>query len=57
MRLIDRPSPNHGPRRDGAPVDMLLLHYTDMATAEHALDRLCDPNSQVSAHYLSLIHI
>ena len=52
MRLIDRPSPNHGPRRDGAPVDMLLLHYTDMATAEHALDRLCDPNSQVSAHYL-----
>jgi len=52
LRPIDRASPNHGPRRDGAPIDMLLLHYTDMATAELALDRLCDPTAQVSAHYL-----
>jgi N-acetylmuramoyl-L-alanine amidase len=31
---------------------MLVLHYTGMATAAEALDRLCDPAAQVSAHYL-----
>ena len=25
---VERPSPNHGPRRPGAPIDMLVLHYT-----------------------------
>ena len=47
-----RPSPNHGPRRGKAPVDILLLHYTGMPTAAAALDRLCDPAAEVSAHYL-----
>ena len=50
MELRERPSPNHGPR-SGA-IDMLVLHYTGMASAEAALDRLCDPAAQVSAHYL-----
>src|SRR3546814_3093121 len=27
--ILDRRSPNHGPRPDGVPVDILLLHYTD----------------------------
>ena len=31
---------------------MLVLHYTGMASAEAALDRLCDPAAKVSAHYL-----
>ena len=31
---------------------MLVLHYTGMATAAAALDRLCDPEARVSAHYL-----
>ena len=31
---------------------MLVLHYTGMATAAAALDRLCDPSARVSAHYL-----
>ena len=31
--------------------DMLVLHYTGMRTAAEALDRLCDPAAQVSAHY------
>jgi N-acetylmuramoyl-L-alanine amidase len=48
--IRERPSPNHGPRR--APIDMLILHYTGMATAQAALDRLCDASSEVSAHYL-----
>jgi N-acetylmuramoyl-L-alanine amidase len=31
---------------------MLIIHYTGMKTAQAALDRLCDPASEVSAHYL-----
>nr|WP_040610879.1 N-acetylmuramoyl-L-alanine amidase [Oceaniovalibus guishaninsula] len=31
---------------------MIVLHYTAMASAEAALDRLCDPVAQVSAHWL-----
>jgi N-acetylmuramoyl-L-alanine amidase len=46
-----RASPNHGERKSG-PIDILLLHYTGMpGTAETALRWLCDPASQVSAHY------
>lgn len=52
MTVVDRASPNHGPRPDGAAIDILLLHYTDMARAEDAVDRLCDPAAQVSAHYV-----
>lgn len=51
FRRIDRPSPNHGPRADGSRVELLILHYTGMPTASHALERLCDPAAQVSAHY------
>jgi N-acetylmuramoyl-L-alanine amidase len=50
LRTVDRPSPNHD-SRNGAPVDILLLHYTGMQTAEEALTRLCDPAAKVSAHY------
>ncbi len=49
--MVHRPSPNHGPRADGAGVELLILHYTGMPTAASALDRLCDPAAQVSAHY------
>lgn len=51
MRIVSRPSPNHGPRADGAPVELLVLHYTGMRSAEAALSRLTDPASGVSAHY------
>ncbi len=46
-----RPSPNFAPRPPGQRIDILLLHYTGMADAETALDRLCDPAAKVSAHY------
>jgi N-acetylmuramoyl-L-alanine amidase len=49
--LVDRPSPNHDARPAGQRVDILLLHYTDMESAEAALARLCDPEARVSAHY------
>jgi len=51
FRLFDRPSPNFDARPDGAAIDMLVLHYTGMKTAEEALARLCDPEAKVSAHY------
>lgn len=31
---------------------MVLIHYTAMESAEAALARLCDPQTEVSAHYL-----
>ncbi|CCQ72826.1 N-acetylmuramoyl-L-alanine amidase [Magnetospira sp. QH-2] len=49
--MISYPSPNHD-SRDGAVVDMLVIHYTGMHSPEGALARLCDPVAQVSAHYL-----
>lgn len=52
MRRIDRPSPNCDDRPAGQAVDMLVLHYTDMDSAEASAARLCDPAAQVSAHYL-----
>ncbi len=48
---IERPSPNYDLRRDGCPIDILVLHYTGMRTAEEALERLCDPTAKVSSHY------
>ncbi len=51
MRIIERPSPNFNERAGGA-VDMLVLHYTGMISREHAMARMCDPQSRVSAHYL-----
>lgn len=50
--LTEAPSPNFGPRRGGVLPDMVVLHYTGMASAEAALARLCDPSAEVSAHYL-----
>ena len=49
----DRPSPNFGPRKPakGSPgITMLVLHYTGMESCTAALNRLCDPASEVSAH-------
>ncbi|HKM88817.1 MAG TPA: N-acetylmuramoyl-L-alanine amidase [Xanthobacteraceae bacterium] len=46
-----RPSPSHGERRGGLAPDMIVLHYTGMPDAAGALDRLCAPGSEVSAHY------
>ena len=45
-------SANFGPRPAGMPVDMLVIHYTGMVTAEAALERLCDPAAKVGAHYV-----
>jgi N-acetylmuramoyl-L-alanine amidase len=51
LKIIDSPSPNFN-ERGGQTPDYMILHYTDMLTAQAAIDRLCDPAAQVSAHYL-----
>lgn len=52
MKIRVSPSPNFDARSDDVPIDMLVLHYTGMETAEAARARLCDPEAAVSAHYL-----
>jgi N-acetylmuramoyl-L-alanine amidase len=55
----DYTSPNFNARKggdegeyeDGSP-SMIILHYTGMQSAKAAIDRLCDPVTQVSAHYV-----
>ena len=49
---LTHPSPNCGPRRDGAVPDLVVIHYTAMQTAEAACQTLCNPDTEVSAHYL-----
>lgn len=50
---LQRPSPNCGPRKCGIlKPDMVVLHYTAMQSAEDAICLLCDPEREVSAHYL-----
>jgi len=44
------PSPNHDDR-GGAPIDILVLHYTGMESGEASLARMRDPEAKVAAHY------
>lgn len=44
------PSPNWDERK--LPLNMVVLHYTEMKPVETALERLTDPDAKVSAHYL-----
>lgn len=48
---MSHPSPNHGDRR-GQRVELIVLHYTGMADGASARARLCDPEAEVSAHWL-----
>ena len=45
-------SPNFGERRDGATPDIIVLHYTAMPDWCAARDWLCNPEAEVSAHYI-----
>jgi N-acetylmuramoyl-L-alanine amidase len=48
--MIDHLSPNFDER--DAPITILVLHYTGMADAASAIERLADPLAKVSCHYL-----
>lgn len=43
-------SPNFDDRPSG--IDLLVMHYTGMKSAEAALSRMCDKEAKVSAHYM-----
>lgn len=43
---------NYQDRPKGIEPSILLMHYTGMKTMQEAKDRLTEPNSEVSAHYL-----
>lgn len=49
---VSFPSPNCGERRGGARPDLIVIHYTAMASVAEARARLCDPMHEVSAHWL-----
>lgn len=44
------PSPNHDERT--LPITLLVLHYTGMESGQAALERMCDGDAKVSAHYM-----
>ena len=48
--MTDCPSPNFDERK--LPVSMLVLHYTGMEDGDAAVERLRNPESKVSCHYL-----
>lgn len=50
MKIEALPSPNFNDRKHD--VDMLVLHYTGMQNGQMALDRMCDSEAGVSAHYM-----
>jgi len=50
LDVIAAPSPNFNDRK--LPISLIILHYTGMETGRVALERMCDPNAQVSAHYM-----
>ncbi|HBU15274.1 MAG TPA: hypothetical protein DEF16_11095 [Gemmobacter sp.] len=52
LHAADHPSSNAGPRRYGQLPDLIVLHYTAMPSCAEAQARLCDPQAEVSAHYL-----
>jgi N-acetylmuramoyl-L-alanine amidase len=52
VTIIEAPSPNFGERRNRLRPELVVIHHTAMLNAESALDRLRDPGSEVSAHYL-----
>jgi N-acetylmuramoyl-L-alanine amidase len=56
LSIIHTPSPNFDERTnpDGSAqsVDILMMHYTGMQTGGAALERMCDSEAKVSAHYM-----
>ena len=50
--IINAPSPNYNDRPPGTEIDILVIHYTGMVELAEALERLCDPANEVSAHYV-----
>lgn len=50
--LVTRECPSSNWDERALPLSMVVLHYTDMPDVEAAINKLTDPESKVSAHYL-----
>jgi len=50
--VLSHPSPNFGPRKNGAVPSLIVIHYTAMPDTDAACRTLCNPDTEVSAHYL-----
>jgi N-acetylmuramoyl-L-alanine amidase len=50
--MTNLPSPNFGERRAAVRPTIIVIHYTAMANCAEARTRLCEPEHQVSAHWL-----
>ncbi|MEE9328731.1 MAG: N-acetylmuramoyl-L-alanine amidase [Parvularculaceae bacterium] len=51
LKITPAASPNFD-AREGGEVSLVVLHYTGMRSGREALQRLCDKQAKVSAHYL-----
>jgi N-acetylmuramoyl-L-alanine amidase len=52
LPIASRPSPNFNDRPQPPVIDILVLHYTGMESAEAAIRQLCSPAAKVSSHYV-----
>ena len=53
LKIRQNYSPNFSlPKRSKKNIKFIILHYTGMRKESQAIRRLCDFNSNVSAHYL-----
>ena len=53
METIKNFSPNYD-RKKRAPnsIQIIVFHYTGMQSERESINRLCNPSSKVSSHYL-----
>jgi len=53
MKISSNFSPNFDPKkRKKSEIKFIVFHYTGMKSEKKAIDKLLDPNSKVSCHYL-----
>ena len=52
MNIIFSRSPNFKASKKDRNIKFLIIHYTGMKNLQSAVDRLKDPNSEVSSHYV-----
>jgi len=51
MKIIANPSLNFGNRKPSSKINSIVLHYTGMVSFEAAINRMKNPDYEVSAHY------
>ncbi len=51
INFIKKPSTNYN-NRGNFNIDKIIIHYTDMACCDSALNHMCNEKNEVSAHYL-----